>query len=769
MDEIHAKRGILTGIPFIPRYIELILLASVGIGLSVFMKSVAWQPWAVLGLGLMLTGLMTAYIRQILKHSDYMRIFANEQLEIMRELADEIAERTQAEQELQQRTNYLGERVKGINGLYNISKLTQKPEIVLRDMLQETTGLIPPAFQYPDRTHARIIFENQEFKTDNFTETPWGLTSAIMVYGERAGAIEVYVNREASVANESSFPEEENEFLREVATQVGRVIERKRAQEELWLFNSMMDQSNEALYVVDAETGRFLAANEKACASLGYEWTELLKMRIIDVEEIFPDDEAWAEHVRVVRYQGPAVIEGVHKRKDGSTFPTEVGIKYVKSENRGYIVATGRDITERKKVQNELNFQKECALTESEKLRKALEQLRSLLKEAERSQSFDVRFENPFMGNCWEIKNCDYKECPCYGQRNVRCWQITGTHCGGEIHCLCAQKIRNCEECEVLRMAAADPILEIGETFNNLMSILENKHKDLLEANTTLGEMNERLKANQNQLVQSEKMASIGQLAAGVAHEINNPVGFVKSNLGTLTGYVKTFKAIFEEYRGLSGAIHNDDKIVQTAILDNVEKISEKEDLPYILEDIDNLLTESIEGTERVRDIVQNLKSFARIDETQVKEADINEGIEATLKIVWNELKYKCTVHRNLQPLPLIRCCPGQLNQVFMNMLVNAAQAIPEKGDITIETEATDKDIIIRISDTGVGIKQENISKLFDPFFTTKAAGKGTGLGLSISIGIIQKHNGTIYVESEAGKGSTFTIHLPIEGVRDNG
>jgi signal transduction histidine kinase len=301
------------------------------------------------------------------------------------------------------------------------------------------------------------------------------------------------------------------------------------------------------------------------------------------------------------------------------------------------------------------------------------------------------------------------------------------------------------------------------------MAILENKHKALGEANKNLEEMNERLMANHNQLIQSEKMASIGQLAAGVAHEINNPVGFVKSNLGTLTGYVKTFKTIFEEYKGLAGAMRNGDDKVQTVILENVEKISEKEDLPYILEDIDNLLTESIEGTERVRDIVQNLKSFARVDEAQIKEADINEGIEATLKIVWNELKYKCTVRKNLEPLPLIRCYPGQLNQVFMNILVNAAQAIPEKGDITIETEATGTHIVIRISDTGVGIKTENIPKLFDPFFTTKGVGKGTGLGLSISQGIIMKHNGSIDVESEVGKGTTFTIRLPIEGVVDDG
>jgi signal transduction histidine kinase len=155
------------------------------------------------------------------------------------------------------------------------------------------------------------------------------------------------------------------------------------------------------------------------------------------------------------------------------------------------------------------------------------------------------------------------------------------------------------------------------------------------------------------------------------------------------------------------------------------------------------------------------------MDESQAKEADINEGIEATLKIVWNELKYKCAVNKSLKPLPRIRCYLGQLNQVFMNLLVNAAQAIPEKGEINIETETINGHIVIRISDTGSGIPPEIIPKLFDPFFTTKPAGKGTGLGLAISSGIIQKHNGTIDVESTIGKGTTFTIRLPLHGVPD--
>ena len=291
----------------------------------------------------------------------------------------------------------------------------------------------------------------------------------------------------------------------------------------------------------------------------------------------------------------------------------------------------------------------------------------------------------------------------------------------------------------------------------------------LMEANKLLEDMNRQLKDNQNRLVQSEKMAAIGQLAAGVAHEINNPVGFVKSNLGTLSGYVGTFKNLLQQYELLTEAVRNNDTSGQAASLDVVKRIKEDEDLDYVLNDVDQLLSESVDGAERVRDIVQNLKSFARVDGLEAREADINDCIEATLKIVWNELKYKCKVNKNLKPLPLIKCFAGQLNQVFMNLLVNASHSIPEKGEITIETDSTDGEIIIRISDTGSGIPSEVRERIFEPFYTTKPTGKGTGLGLAISIDIIHKHNGSIDVESEVGVGTTFTIHLPVEGVADDG
>jgi len=275
----------------------------------------------------------------------------------------------------------------------------------------------------------------------------------------------------------------------------------------------------------------------------------------------------------------------------------------------------------------------------------------------------------------------------------------------------------------------------------------------------------EALRMSQAQLLQSEKMASIGQLAAGVAHEINNPAGFVMSNISSLTEYVGTFKKVLNEYESLSEQVRATNGGAHEDVLVRIDEIRQEEDLSYVLKDVDNLLAESFDGTRRISEIVQNLKSFARVDETALKEANINDGIEATLKIVWNELKYKCGVQKKLGDVPDIRCNPGKLNQVFMNLLVNAAQAIEERGEITIETQADDGFVVARISDTGRGIPPEQLSRIFDPFFTTKRVGEGTGLGLSISHGIIREHHGSIEVESEVGKGTTFTIRLPVDGV----
>lgn len=296
----------------------------------------------------------------------------------------------------------------------------------------------------------------------------------------------------------------------------------------------------------------------------------------------------------------------------------------------------------------------------------------------------------------------------------------------------------------------------VGITLQRINAVSALKNNQL-----KLEELNRQLKAQQALLVQQEQLASIGQLAAGVAHEINNPVGFVMSNLGTLTEYVEIIRNLIVKYSSLHSSVQKGNKQKQASYCKQIDKIYKDEDIEFIIEDMEQALLESKEGTKRVQTIVQNLKSFARLDPGMMKAENVNDGIEASLKLVWNELKYKCTVNKNLENIPLIKCSLGELNQVFMNLLLNAGQSIKDKGTINISSKHSGNKIEIAISDTGTGIPKETISHIFEPFYTTKGVGKGTGLGLSISHGIIKKHNGEINVDSEIGKGSTFTIILP--------
>jgi len=293
----------------------------------------------------------------------------------------------------------------------------------------------------------------------------------------------------------------------------------------------------------------------------------------------------------------------------------------------------------------------------------------------------------------------------------------------------------------------------------------ETKHLEeaLMVDNTRLAKTQEELKeaynelkSAQSQMLQKEKMASIGQLAAGVAHEINNPMGFIASNVSSLGRYTKK----------ITEFIHlQDEAIASSALPELLQELDEKRKtlkLDFILEDIDQLIEESLDGADRVKQIVQNLKSFSRVDEAEHKEADINECLESTLNIVWNELKYKATITKEYGEIPILKCYPQQLNQVFVNLLVNASHAIEKQGEIKIKTWNGDGKIKISVSDTGAGIEKDKVEKIFEPFFTTKPVGKGTGLGLSIAYDIVKKHNGEITVETEVGKGTTFTVQIPV-------
>ncbi|PKG85817.1 histidine kinase [Colwellia sp. 75C3] len=289
--------------------------------------------------------------------------------------------------------------------------------------------------------------------------------------------------------------------------------------------------------------------------------------------------------------------------------------------------------------------------------------------------------------------------------------------------------------------------------------LLDEKTRSLYDNFLKLESTVNELKTTQQQLIQSEKMASIGQLAAGVAHEINNPIGYSISNLTMLSEYVDSL-LLLDDFM-----LTHMSAIASPEIANAYQKLRQQEDIDYINSDIKPMLAETDKGLNRVKDIVSNLNKVSHSGGFEKELCDINSLIEESLKVVWNELKYCLTVNKNLTELPKIYCHPGEMNQVLLNMFINAAHATKEKGVLDITTAVKQEEgkqyLTIEISDNGKGIPQSIMNKIFDPFFTTKAVGVGTGLGLSISFGIIKKHKGKITVTSEENKGTTFTIYLP--------
>lgn len=272
-----------------------------------------------------------------------------------------------------------------------------------------------------------------------------------------------------------------------------------------------------------------------------------------------------------------------------------------------------------------------------------------------------------------------------------------------------------------------------------------------------------QLQEHQQQLIQSEKFASLGVLAAGVAHEINNPTAFVKSNMQVLTEYMTSIQLIMQNYNALEENIIKSNDLGLIKTLERVQQLKSTHNIDYILSDVNSLLLDSSSGLDRIIRIVQDLKRVSYVGSNELTKVDLNSDvIESALHLVRNELKFKCSLTTSFAKLPLYACCPNELGQVIINLLMNAGDAITEKGEINITSEVNKANIIISITDNGTGIADENITKIFDPFFTTKGLGIGTGLGLSISNGIIKKHGGTLSVSSQSGQGSTFTIILPL-------
>lgn len=310
---------------------------------------------------------------------------------------------------------------------------------------------------------------------------------------------------------------------------------------------------------------------------------------------------------------------------------------------------------------------------------------------------------------------------------------------------------------QISAIRAADGGLQCFGVSARDISFEYARKTELQARNAELEVAYRKLKGAQEQLLQSEKLASIGQLAAGVAHEINNPIGYVHSNLATLQEYSKHLLTLIDAYDRALGA--SDPERARGEVRDLRQRL----DIEFLQGDLPQLIEESREGIERVRKIVQDLKDFSRSDaRDKFVRADIHRGLDSTLNIIWNDLKYKAQVVKTFGEIPQIECIPSELNQVFMNILLNAGQAIAERGIVTVSTSVDGDSVVVAIGDDGIGIPEDVLPRIFDPFFTTKPVGTGTGLGLAISYGLIKKHHGTIDVTSTPGEGTLFLIRLPI-------
>jgi signal transduction histidine kinase len=325
---------------------------------------------------------------------------------------------------------------------------------------------------------------------------------------------------------------------------------------------------------------------------------------------------------------------------------------------------------------------------------------------------------------------------------------------------------------ERVPIQSSDEVGLLASTFNDMARTLSSREMQLQELNRNLEDMvrdrtlelensHEALKrayydlqSAQEQLIQTEKMASLGQLVSGIAHEIKNPLNFIYGNTGFLADYTQKIQGLLDAIEKLP-SLSEEDKA-------EIERRKEEIHYSFIKKDLKILIDNFTDGSRRINAIVSDLRTFSRMDRDVMSEVDLHASLEMSLNLLRNQYKNRIEIHREYGDVPKIQGYPGKLHQVFMNLLSNAFQAVKDKGDVWLRTRAANGNVEIEISDNGSGISQENIKKIFEPFYTTKPVGQGTGLGLSISYGIIEQHGGKIQVASAPGKGSTFTVLLPI-------
>lgn len=522
---------------------------------------------------------------------------------------------------------------------------------------------------------------------------------------------------------------------------------------QLLFLQTLLDAIPNPIYYKDTN-GVYQGCNQAFEALLGHSRNQIVGKTVRDLSPKELADRYEKEDKNLLRDPGRQSYEGVVPQADGSIRDilfNKATLQNTSGAIEG-IVGVMVDISDRKKRERALRISegKNRNIVESIGMGVALisPQMKILEMNSKMQQWYpDIKANGESL--CYQSFTSSPREAPC-SQCPTR-----KTLADGKVH-------------EAVKQVT---LADGNRDFKIISSAIMDNDGKVIAAIELVNDITEDL-AMERELRQSQKLASIGQLAAGVAHEINNPTGFVSSNLGSLKSYQGDIIQLIDLYSAFKDRIKSGDQPLNASFvteqIKKIEAFEEEIDLEYIREDIVDLIDESQEGTDRIKKIVEDLKHFAHPGQDKIQDTDINKELTSTLNVVHNELKYKANVVKELNILPIIMANPQQLNQVFINILVNAAQSIEKMGEIRILTEEVDGFVQIHISDTGCGISEENLTKIFDPFFTTKGVGKGTGLGMNIAYNIIQKHKGDIHVESTVGEGTTFIISLPVKCPEDD-
>ena len=730
----------------------------------------------------------------------------------------------------------LTKRIKELDCLYGLSRLIEKQKIPLEQILRETVVLVRGAYQYPDITCVRIAFEGIQYKTDNFKKSDLSQYAEINVRGEKAGEIEVYYLGGKTEDGQSPFIEEERALLDAVAERLGRTAERKKAAEALHLFQNLLNRSSDSIVVIEPEWGRFLDVNNRASESLGYTRKELLNMAVKDIDESIVDDSYWKEYVKRIREAGSMVMEGLHKHKDGTTFPVEVNVKFIDQDKKSYMVAVARDITERKKIED--------VLKESEvKFRTIFEnaggafiladtktgQLLECNSQAEkltgRTRSEILRMHQSQLHPQGEAEKYKEKFHSHVEQGHLVDYEGKVQHKDGrKIPVLISAETVKIAEKDVIvglfvniteRRQAEQKLKQAAEewitTFNSITDLVSIQDRDFkfIRVNKAFADT---FKMKPEELV--------GKTCYEIIHGTKEPPAVCphKQTLETkkpqrvelfephLGIYLEACTSpIFDENRNIVGSVHIAKDITQrkkveenqAGLLEEVESINrELKDFAYIIshdlkaplrgiktlanwistdykDKLDDAGKEQIvllsQRVDRMHNLIDGVLQYSRVG--RIKQAKIklnlNELVPEVIDMVAPPENIEITIENEL---PVIECEQNRVIQVFQNLLSNAIKYMDKsQGRIRIGCVEEDGFWKFSIADNGPGIEEKHFERIFRIFQTLSSCDdyENTGVGLTVVKKIVELYGGSIFVQSEVGKGSTFFFTLPRQEVKD--